>query len=223
MVSKHARGFTLIEMAVALVILALLLGSALVPLSTQVEQRKISETEKALAEIKEASMGFALVNGRLPCPDTTGDGQEDVCPSANTTSTGGRLPWVTLGVASADPWGQRYQYRVNGEFTTTFTLASAGATTGIVRVCTDNGCGTLAANNVPAVIYSPGKNGATQPPVSPDELFNTTVTTNVNFDRTFVSRTITQTGSTDGEFDDIVVWLSPHVLFNRMVAAGKLP
>ena len=24
-------------------------------------------------------------------------------------------------------------------------------------------------------------------------------------------------------FDDLVVWISPNVLFNRMVAAGKLP
>jgi hypothetical protein len=26
-----------------------------------------------------------------------------------------------------------------------------------------------------------------------------------------------------GEFDDIVDWVSPHVIYNRLVAAGKLP
>ena len=26
-----------------------------------------------------------------------------------------------------------------------------------------------------------------------------------------------------GEFDDIVVWIPPYVLFNRMIAAGRLP
>ena len=36
-----ARGFTLIELAVALFIIVLVLGSLLVPLATQVEQRQV--------------------------------------------------------------------------------------------------------------------------------------------------------------------------------------
>jgi hypothetical protein len=40
---------------------------------------------------------------------------------------------------------------------------------------------------------------------------------NANNDTTFISKT-TETG-----FDDLVVWVSPNILFNRMVAAGKLP
>jgi hypothetical protein len=30
-------------------------------------------------------------------------------------------------------------------------------------------------------------------------------------------------GSTAGEFDDVVTWISKYALFSRMVAAGKLP
>jgi hypothetical protein len=30
-------------------------------------------------------------------------------------------------------------------------------------------------------------------------------------------------GETDNEFDDMVLWLSPSVLFARMTAAGALP
>jgi hypothetical protein len=33
----------------------------------------------------------------------------------------------------------------------------------------------------------------------------------------FISKTPTAT------FDDLVAWLSPNILFNRMVTAGKLP
>ena len=51
---------------------------------------------------------------------------------------------------------------------------------------------------------------------SADELDNTGGST-------YTSRTITPVGSTAGEFDDIVTWLSKYTLFNRMVAAGKLP
>ncbi len=41
-------GFSLVELAIAIFVIALLLGSILIPLSTQVEQRKTSETQKAL-------------------------------------------------------------------------------------------------------------------------------------------------------------------------------
>jgi hypothetical protein len=39
----------------------------------------------------------------------------------------------------------------------------------------------------------------------------------------FVSRVRSDPGSTGGEFDDLVTWLSENVLYNRMVAAGQLP
>lgn len=61
-------GFTLIELAMVLFIVALLIGGLLMPLSAQYEVRGRQETEKALANIREALIGFAVVNGRLPCP-----------------------------------------------------------------------------------------------------------------------------------------------------------
>ena len=51
---KSPHGFSLIEMAFVLVIVTLLLGGLLVPFSTQVEQKRIAETQKAMEEIKEA-------------------------------------------------------------------------------------------------------------------------------------------------------------------------
>ena len=42
-------------------------------------------------------------------------------------------------------------------------------------------------------------------------------------DRVFVSHTPTPSNAANGEFDDIVVWISPNILFSRMVAAGQLP
>ena len=222
---KRASGFSLIEMAVVLFIVVLLLGGLLVPFATQVEQRRIAETQKTLEEIKGALIGFAIVNGRLPCPDTTGDGQADACAGIlNTSSTGGNLPWVTLGVASADPWGRPFQYRVNDAYAnaaTPFTLNTSGSGAGILRVCTDSTCGAREAENVPAVIYSTGKNGGVQPPAGANELENTTVPTNVKFDRNFVNHVYVGSGA--GEFDDLVTWLSPNILFNRMVAAQRLP
>lgn len=85
---------------------------------------------------------FVLPAGRpyLPCPDVDGDGIEDregfntlgvanapVVLTINTTqndllhngncATGrGSLPWKTLGVPSADHWGNRYTYQVDDIF-----------------------------------------------------------------------------------------------------------
>src|SRR3981081_2186410 len=63
-----SKGFTLAEMAVAVVILALLLFGAMVPFSAQVDIRSVADTRRTMDAIKEAIVGFALANGRLPCP-----------------------------------------------------------------------------------------------------------------------------------------------------------
>jgi type II secretion system protein G len=227
MIKRHqfsASGFTLVEMAVVLVIVGLLLGGLLMPLSAQMDHSRLSEARRDLSEIKEALIGYALVNGRLPCPDTDDNGTDDGCLNTNANATSaGNLPWVELGVQGTDPWGRRYQYRINNAFSATFTLATTGNTTGVIRVCTDNTCATTEVNNVPAVIYTSGKNGSAQPPAGADELENTVLTANPKFDRTFVSHEFTAPGAANGEFDDVVVWVSPNILFNRMVAAGKLP
>ena len=44
------RGFTLTELAVVLVIVALVVGSMLIPLSTQADLRDTNDTRKAMAE-----------------------------------------------------------------------------------------------------------------------------------------------------------------------------
>ncbi|MEK6664049.1 MAG: type II secretion system protein GspG [Pseudomonadota bacterium] len=247
--TRRALGFSLIEMAFVLIIVTLLLGGLLVPFATQVEQKRIAETQKAIEEIKEALLGFALANGRLPCPDTTNDGLEEACASApGITSTEGNLPWATLGVANSDAWGNRFRYRVTNVFARSlpaFTLADSGTLTvcgaapsiGAPNACPAN---QTVASNVPAVVLSSGKNGfgginantgvANLAPVSEDEQENTPAGVNINF---LVSRVLTpfttplalcgDPGQPLCEFDDLVAWISPNVLFNRMVAAGKLP
>jgi prepilin-type N-terminal cleavage/methylation domain-containing protein len=121
----RARGFTLIELAVVLFLVALLLGALLGPVTLRLEAEQRARAEAYLAEVKQALIGFALRTGRLPCTDTSGtDGLEDRTPPGCLTpppgSTGyarcngvGYLPNVNLGVASKDPWGRRLRYYVS--------------------------------------------------------------------------------------------------------------
>lgn len=66
--SAARRGFTLVELAVVMAIVALLLGSLMYTLAAQTEQRNFEETRRRLEQAKELLLAFAIVNGRLPCP-----------------------------------------------------------------------------------------------------------------------------------------------------------
>jgi prepilin-type N-terminal cleavage/methylation domain-containing protein len=221
---QQSDGFTLVEIAIVLVIIGLLLAAFLTPLTAQFEQKRVNEAREDLAEIKQSLLGFASVNLSLPCPDTTGDGIADPCTGAlnNTVSSGGNVPWVTLGIKPTDPWDRRYQYRVNNAFTVAPITLNTTANALQSRICTSNACAALEANGVPAVIYSSGANGAIQPPVGVDELQNTAVA-GANFDGTFVNHAFATAGSPNGQFDDVMDWISTNVLMGQLVAAGQLP
>jgi len=236
-IAANMRGFTLIELAVTLFIITLVLGSILVPLASQVEQRQISDTRKSLDEIKEALIGFAIANGHLPCPAISAtDGREDRAGAACSSVAGvpkrqGFIPWATLGVSKLDAWGHIFRYSVTPAYTTSAPFA---LTTGRdITVQTRDAAGALinltTGGDIPAVVFSHGKNGyggfdengnAQAPPPAGNVDENTNLAL---AGPTYVSRVPQSATGGGGEFDDIVVWLSPNILFNRMVAAGKLP
>jgi len=235
-VQRRARsnqaGFTLIELAVVIVVIALLLGSILVPLTSQVEQRKVLETQKTLDEIKEALIGFAMINGRLPRPATSSsDGTERGNCTTELECTG-FIPWTALGVSKVDSYGKIIRYSVTPAFANgPFTLATVATKT--VKTRAASSVLTL-ASAVPAVIFSQGANnwgtsddGSTMidgsaTNVDEDDNNNNDGTSAVG--HWFWSRpSVSNASASGGEFDDIVVWISPGVLLNRMVSAGKLP
>jgi type II secretory pathway pseudopilin PulG len=227
--TRSVGGFTLVELAVVLVLLGLVIGMLAIPLSTQVEQQRMAETQRHLEQAREALIGFALATGRLPCPalptlgsSAPGAGAESrsggTCGAA--VLNGGVLPWATLGVAETDAWGNRLTYRAASAFAddadpglqASFLLTDDG------NIVVTNGSITI-ADTLVAVVVSHGKNGlgayrsdGTQlTGAVGDELRNTDATL------TYVSRTHAP------DFDDQLVWLPPSILKSRMVAAGRLP
>ncbi len=186
---RSAGGFTLAELTVVLVIVALLFASAFVPLSTQLEVRNITDTRKQIEDIKEALIGFALSQGRLPCPadptiasGSANAGIERAACSGNTLT--GVVPWATLGLREGDAWGRRFTYRVTETFADSIAASTHGCTPApnplptmsSYALCTEGDMTvntrdttskltSVIANKVPAVIISHGRNGygASQP------------------------------------------------------------
>ena len=103
----YSHGFTLIELAVVLLILGALFAGILIPFTTQVELRRVADTQKTLVEIREALIGFAAAKGRLPCPaSVASNGQEAfVNPPIDDEKNGrcknfldGFVPAAVLGI-----------------------------------------------------------------------------------------------------------------------------
>jgi len=140
---KKQPGFTLIEIAVVLVLVGLLLGSFIGSVTQRIETSQRENTKKQLADIKTALLGFASARGRLPCPTTTtGNGNEQPVGGSTLvtpcTLQHGFIPGKTLGVIGTynrdnlleDVWGNPIRYSVttnnNNAFTTAYTVTFAG-------------------------------------------------------------------------------------------------
>jgi hypothetical protein len=138
---------------------------------------------------------------------------------------------------AVDGWGlvqNRIRYAVttssgNAFTTPKFSSQSIGSLSGALttapfpglQVCSaiitpPKNCATNATltNNAVAVVFSLGKNAPTGG-ISTDEREN------LDGDLFFVSHE--PSSATGSEFDDMIDWLSPNILFNRMVAAGIIP
>jgi len=242
--NKHT-GFTLIEMAVVLVIIGILIGSFIGTFANRIEVTRRADTKKELDEIKLALFGYAYTKGYLPCPDISippngienrNAGRCSAFIPAFVDSMPGRLPWVTLGMGSADAWNIRYSYWVD----ITYSDAPPGAKFDLSSISGEaviqepdyvaNPDGSVLgdmAKNVVAVVISHGKNTlggynisdvASVAPLA-DELENT------NLGGDFVSRPPSPVGAATagGEFDDILIWMSEYELKAKMVEAGVLP
>jgi len=228
---KLLAGFTLIEMSIVLIVISLILAGVLKTVGVQRQQLKRDETRQQLETIKQALIGFAATEGRLPCPDTDNDGQSNdpAVPNGNTcTSDEGFLPHIDLGVGRQDAWGNPFRYRVSSNGATNFAdepspgLESSFTMADVGDIDMTNAAGAAVANNVPAVVVSYAENGrqtinnidcgAGVPSITEAENCDNDPGVNPVF--------ISDDYLTD--FDDLVIWVPLTVLKNRMIEAGRL-
>ena len=265
---KSQKGFTLIEIAIVFVIIAVLLSYTFMPLRSQIETAHIKQARAKLVEIEESLYGFAIANNRLPCPtqpglnglsnppDPTLMGTPHCNNNTNIAGYIGFVPSATLGIKGKvncdglliDPWGRPYMYSVShfedpvlnqGSIVVTGGIAAAGgpnnitvASNQLLKVCNDltencnGGAGSYSADVAYAVIFSMGNRQIAN---STDENENAgegaakastcgLPAYEVGGDRFYYSaERLEQAGQ---EFDDIVIWISPNILFAKLLQAG---
>lgn len=236
------QGFSLIEMAMVLVILGTLLGGVLVAVSQTTENSRRTTARNQLREVEAALYGFAQVNGRLPCPALHNtNGYESPIGGGTCSSGHGFVPSTSLNLNGTinsdglllDPWQNPIRYSVAAttypRFTDKDSIKMFFAAGGIfdpanmLKVCPSSACtaGGELATMVPALVFSMGADWADY--TSANEQANagngsTLGAYNIATDGEFVAADYAE-----DLFDDQLVWLSPYVLFNKMISAGKLP
>jgi type II secretory pathway pseudopilin PulG len=214
--ASASAGFTLLELALALFIFALLLGSLILPLAAQREIRQWRAATEALADIQSALLGYAALHGHLPCPDAMAESSRPAHGIAPDTCTAapvgeGFLPFKSLGLENGlDPWGRRWRYRVDRKFAS----ASAPITletdfSGADRLFIVNLQGeklTTDEERPVVIIYSLGANGKADGD-------------NARFE---ANDGRYQSGTPTPEFDDVMLWFARPVLIRNLIAAGRL-
>lgn len=196
--AREQDGFTLIELALVVMIMGLLLAGLVMPLSARVDQQRFDDTKRQLAEISAALAGYTLAQDALPCPATPASSGRASPAGGGCTSQHGFVPAATLGLTGArnddqllvDAWGNPVRYSVtasdadgdgNWDFVTPGEMRNVTLPTLApnLRVCTTTtgSTATACASNAttvvataPFVLVSMGKDWANF--TSPDQQEN---------------------------------------------------
>jgi len=258
------KGFTLIEIAIVFIIIAVLLSYTFMPLRAQLETKNIKDARTKLAEIEESLYGFAIAKERLPCPTQPNQGGLEqftaVAGAGNCTSSIGFIPSTTLGIKGEvncdgllmDPWGQPYRYSITStDFSATggedFVVAGQLKNTinggeGIANVTPDiqvcnnlvNACGAgsaasdISANDAVAVVFSIGTNQRANSTEENENAGEATIASQCGLPAYGISNdrfyyVSTRREIVGDEFDDILIWISPNILYSKMLKAGIIP
>lgn len=247
MLKQTQRGFTLIELSIALVIIGLLMSMFLSYGTAQLSASRILSTKQKQEAIKLGLISFISRNHRLPCPalanlnqGASGYGVE--ATGCSGTVATGILPWSSLGLtesSASDAYHNRFTYQVSVAATTTTDQTVSG----MVGVSTTHTTSPTIAGNAPtgnqsnncsigntnpcaavAVIVSHGQNGSGAFTNSGNQNALPTGTDeleNTDNDEAFVVKEFSDTST--NAFDDIVLPLTASELLTPLTTNGSIP
>ncbi|WP_373974362.1 prepilin-type N-terminal cleavage/methylation domain-containing protein [Chitinibacter sp. SCUT-21] len=242
-------GFSLVEMAIVLLIIGILLASGLGALTGQMAAQRYADTKKMLEQANEALLGFALANNHLPCPAdpallnadaNAGTEERQSAGSANAyrcVRSYGDLPWRDLGLPELDSWGRRLKYAVvtnptGGTASYAGDFAGSNPTAGTTcGLPTNKPCFTLQSTANLTIRSATRRDGVA---VTSRVLVSNAVVVVFSEGEKGALGTTDENENRNGdinfradapvtEFDDLIIWLHSNQLRYQLTQARKLP
>lgn len=202
--NKH--GFTLIEIAIVMVIIGLLAGGGVSLMGMLTKRKARNETIDYLNQAKQALVSYASIHGKLPWADTDGDGNE------NSGATSGTLPYLDLEVRPSDPYKRIVKYEINGNLGTDKPTSCSALKAGLLsgpRVMDADG--TATPFYIAAILISAGPMDAD----SDGDVFDSMTSGSYQGDNTDGTPNYLRHPPTD-TFDDLVTYIGGNGLYAHL-------
>ena len=233
---RAAAGFTLIEIAIVLVVIGILLSGGLLAISPVVQASKVTETKARMTRVETALLTYVIANGCLPCPalgtrNSTTDSLAGAAQVGGTGNTGscagacnlaeGVVPWRNLGLSEADAtdsFGTRLSYGASSalcDSSTDMTRSGSSYPAGTLTVNDASGAAVTMAAAYVIVSHGPdGSQGfaAETGTQQADKHNSATQQENASNDSIF-NLLPANTADNTGYFDDIVAFrTAPNII-----------
>jgi general secretion pathway protein G len=121
---RRARGFTLIEIMVVVVIIGLLAAVIVPTVISKVDDARVAKAKQDIQSLETALTMFRLDNSKYP---TSEQGLQALVVQPTDPSIKHWKPGGYLEHVSKDPWGNEYQYVYPGTHGKEYDLFSLGA------------------------------------------------------------------------------------------------
>lgn len=248
--NKQHNGFSLIEMAIVLLISGILMGAGLSLLSIKQAAAQIKATQTNQEAIKQALINYLGKYQRLPCPATSISGAEDRSSGSPCKQYSGIVPYAELGLdrsVALDGWENfidyvvsptsnpappynawLYKYGAPGSNTVTTNSKLAfwpSNTAGSLNVT-----GNSTLSGIVVALISHGKNGYgafnTKGGINNSSAAGTDEKQNINPITGTPANTVVKRDASDtptgNAFDDVVMTLSANDLIGPLIESGTL-
>ncbi len=203
---RNDRGFSLIEMAIVMVIIGVLAGGGVSLIGMLTKRKARTETIDYLKRAQAALISFADINGRLPWADTSGDGLE------NATATAGTLPYQTLKIGPTDPYKRTLAYDLNANLGTNLTVTCSALRSGLAGgPAVVDADGVATSFQIAAILISAGTMDAD----SDGNVYDDITTGTHQGDNTDGNPNYIRHPSID-TYDDLVVYLGENELYGKI-------
>jgi prepilin-type N-terminal cleavage/methylation domain-containing protein len=148
---NNNRGFTLLEIAIVMVIIGILTGGGISLMRILTERKARNAAADYLQQVRTALIGFAVDNGRLPWADGDGNG------TADAWTTRGTLPYLTLQLPPSDAYRRTLNYEINANLAANRAVTCSALRAGLAgRPQVVDADGSATAFSVAAVLVSAG-------------------------------------------------------------------